>query len=363
MSQPVTHYLITQDAMQKILPGLWQQYSDYAGFGSFSPDMFYVKDLIKSKITRDGGFGIISDIIHAVNSRTFFTRVLERIKKLYSPGTAEYDKARAFTYGFYSHVIADCIFHPYVYRFTQDHWKFHDSTEAYNAHKKLESLIDNCMLAVKGMGHEDFCPKVGCGASDDDDKLDATIADLVFHGIKTAYQYDLDFDAYFARIPLESKDHPIHAAYNDYVSSFWTASKGIQYVGFNINELISKHGITRIKSVDEWMPAEEKAMNINENPWFPIAENNLLRYTVQHLYNNAVETLSAIIQTSEQFFASEAADSFEYFLSQSKIPYLIGDYNLDTGLPSSDNEVESNCSREPNVRFAYGVDKLVAIYG
>lgn len=363
MSQPVTHYLVTQDAMERIIPALWQRYSNYAGFGSFSPDMFYVKDVIQSKITRDGGYEVISDKIHASGSLIFFVRVLDRIKQLYPIGTPEYDKARAFVYGFYSHVLADCVFHPYVYRFTQDHWKFHDSSEAYDAHKKLESLIDNCILSVKGMGHEDFCPKVGCGASDDDDKLDPIIADLIYHGLKIAYEYDFDFNAYFARIPLESEDHPIHEAYNDYVSSFWTASKGIQHVGFNINELISKQGITRIKSVDKWTSKEQTAMNINQNPWFPIAENESLCYTVQQLYKTAVENLSTIIRISEQFFTSESLDSLDFFLHQSKIPYLIEDYNLDTGLPSSDNDIEENYTSDPSIRYAYRVDKLIEVYG
>ena len=95
----------------------------------------------------------IADIMHSTRSFDFFCNLMNAAKKSQLDPSIDTEIANrqfAFAFGFYCHVITDCIFHPYVYRSSEDHWsakagEFKDNPlEAIREyqHKYQEFLID-----------------------------------------------------------------------------------------------------------------------------------------------------------------------------------------------------------------------------
>jgi len=150
MPQPSTHYLVAQNALMAEALPLWNSFGQYLGFGSFGPDLFYLND------------GKISDIIHGDNSFDYFCAMLNFIKENYVAGTENEKKLKSFAYGWYSHVVTDCVIHPYVYRKTRDNWKTHPEI-TFTAHKLFEAFIDIKIQDIQGLT-EPLVPNVKCSS-------------------------------------------------------------------------------------------------------------------------------------------------------------------------------------------------------
>lgn len=55
--------------------------------------------------------------------------------------TEKKDRIKAYIYGYYSHVISDCVFHPFIYRYSGDHGLVH-SQESISDHKAYIESAD-----------------------------------------------------------------------------------------------------------------------------------------------------------------------------------------------------------------------------
>ena len=168
MPQPITHYLITRRAVPE---RYWNEYwwekkenfdfRPYFGTGSASPDFFYldVKEnkslnskitlyeyLLQSDIDNDDSIKIkssteLSNAIHGDKTFDMFCYMLDIAKQNKKDNLLKAKKQFCFALGFYSHVIADCVIHPYVYRNTKDHW----ATSSFiheSKHKIFEARLD-----------------------------------------------------------------------------------------------------------------------------------------------------------------------------------------------------------------------------
>lgn len=99
----------------------------------------------------------------------------------------------AFTFGFYCHVVADCIFHPYVYRSSNDDWatgagSFLSNPEeniAEYTHKYQEFLID---AGVKETYHLKFDKDDwACPEKSNNKLLDFVVADKFYSVLVKMY--------------------------------------------------------------------------------------------------------------------------------------------------------------------------------
>ena len=159
MPQPATHYWVVRTAIpQNDTKGKinfwetwWDPYKSYFGLGTAAPDLFYFPLMPGVKVSCDDFYWDgIADLIHHSRSYDIFCSLLDYAKKNKKYSIENANKQFAFAFGYYCHVITDCIFHPYVYQSTADHWakkvysKKEDSLEFEHelAHKYQEFLID-----------------------------------------------------------------------------------------------------------------------------------------------------------------------------------------------------------------------------
>ncbi|CVK21737.1 zinc dependent phospholipase C family protein [Sporomusa sphaeroides] len=360
MPQPLTHFFVASDGTQRVFPDLWNEYSNVIALGSFGPDLFYVKDLISNRIlnmSMSNEWEALSDAFHRCNSFTLFTWLLNNIKSRHNDNYSEQRLLKAFAYGYYSHVVTDCLIHPFVYRTTQDHWTLHSPESNYKAHKELETQIDNILLLRKtDYKLSRFDPVFGLQDKDDNDKLHMTLAILLNEGIKASYSQDIDWDYYFGRYNINSDNHPIHDAYKDYEAEINFTKQGIKLIRKNINGFIT--GNIQITESDS-----PHIFNSERKRWFASSSNDQLNFSVDDLYEMAVTTTSDVITASERFFSSCSENSMDFFLNEETITaYLKNDFNLDTGLPSSNNQNQSLLSQDANTRYAFGVEQLHQLY-
>jgi len=360
MPQPLTHFFVASDGAQRACPDLWSEHSNVIALGSFGPDLFYIKDLVTNRImnmSMSNEWEALSDAFHRCNSFTLFTWLLDNIKDRYSEDYIEQRLLKAFAYGYYSHVVTDCLIHPFVYRITQDDWTRHLPETNYKAHKELETQIDNILLLRKtDYNLNRFNPVVGLRDENDNDKLHMSLAYLLNEGIKFSYSQDIDWNHYFGRYDINSDSHPIHDAYKDYEAEINFTRLGIRIIRKNINGFITGN----VQITEENSPT---ILNSARNTWFAHPSNERLLFSVDDLYEMAVTATSDVIKASERFFVSSSQTSMEFFLNEEAItPYLKDDFNLDTGLPSSSNQNQPLCSSDPNTRYAFGVEKLDQLY-
>lgn len=354
MSQPITHYMVCEEAIGEVVPDVWHRHKNFAGLGSFGPDLFYIKDLAKAKFRHEYSYELVSDEMHWDGTFDCYCAMLDYIKESGATGDV-LSKMKAFAYGFYSHVITDCVFHPFVYRQTNDHWRDHPEPN-YKDHKTLEAMLDNYILMQKqGSSAYQFNPKVGCAAKGNEEKLDADVFKIFRHGLEKAYRSRIDFYKYFDRFSSRDEDHPIHAAYEDFDHIIKTDFYMIGKIHYN------PMALEPIKPIADWAEVELARMNENGKPWYEAAGNETLIYTALGLYNYAVEAVKQIVLASEDYLADSGTSSMEFF-KKSDALYLNENFNLDTGLPCSFNEDATNKSSEGVVRFAFKTDLLNSYY-
>lgn len=355
MSQPNTHYLVIEEALKNHPSSLWQGNSNFAGFGSFGPDLFYllgIPPVIHSrKYPQD--YTKVSDVMHHEASLDFFCSMLDDIKNRIKDTDKETtDKLKAFAYGYYSHAVTDSVFHPYVYRRTGDNWAEHFTPE-YNGHKKLEALIDTYLLEMLkennpfdfGYEHRVVCHNQGSRRT-----LDKDVYELIENNLKKIYgdknifeKHGIEYERYFGHGVAEATAegiNPILEAYRDYIGCFrilYFSSKMDKIAGFLHPSL---KPLVPIKRID----AKQQRQLESRTKWCP-SENPLMpSYSVQDLFGFAIEDVKRVIEASEDFFASASSSARDFFLDklqasqQDKIVFLDENYNLDTGLPASNND-------------------------
>lgn len=353
MCQPHGHFLIAHSAMTKALPAIAEAYPGHISFGCQGPDMFYT--LMAGK----WGYEDVADVIHSCNSLVFFSSLMNQIKS-YEPESREHQAGRAYAYSFYSHVIADCIFHPYVNRLADNNWAHgYKTKEGTSRHKDIENNIDDCLLGIVGQSKDSFAIELGCKDSDNPLKLDPVIANLLNRSFHQAYTGSFDVSYYFDSNSLDKVDHTVHKAYRAYLT-YNGISHELAQVGFNLNRVLSMRGIvSKIVKPNEWKSEEKFAMNITGLPWYSAPGNEFLTYNGKELYDMAINAVVQMINIGEDFLHSENNDALAHFISSGH-PFLTKDYNLDTGLPSELNSVPENQNQDSSIRFGYMATEILA---
>ena len=348
MPQPVTHNFVCQQAIVQSLLGqrFWDSYGNFAGFGSFSPDLFYIEAFTAGK----SDYGHAADDIHKDGSFDCYCCMLDAMKGL-EASSEKCSKLKAFAYGFYAHIVTDCIFHPFVYRMSGDDWLTHPDVQ-YAAHKTLEARIDNFLIALRLESN----PKYSIDIKVDCDmplsgELDHGVHDMFRNALLSAYSNGVMNEYVYDRLSKDREENPVQKGYRGY----YLAN------GFNLS-FLSKFrknmmNLEDVRPVGLWTYDELKSMNDEHHPWSAAPGNSVLSYSVRELFDKAVEAVEKVIQVSEEFLISSNQSS-KVVLGASDVMYLQENMNIDTGLPASWNNDSGNRSDSDDIRFAAGVAVL-----
>lgn len=340
MPGPITHFLVMQEACP---PEIWQMHRKFAGSATFGPDLFYTKGLplhfrglTRMLGSKDKDYAKASDIMHWEGSLDYYCCMLDYIKT--SIGTEDkekIDRLKAYAYGYYSHVVTDAVFHPFIYRHTRDHWERHftpeDFTQTYNSHKGEETLTDAFLAGRMGtnpyaLRYQD---KVDCGRT-----LDGAIFSLLHHSLGKIYgggifdSYGIDYQKFFGQDPRDPH-HPIRDAHRDYIDSF----KELYRIGRVIPQWL--HPLVPVKNLNV-----EQLREIDPYPrkkWYGNHEI-MPDYSVPELFEFAIKATKMVINASERFFSSDAKSSREFFSQHAQdVVFLEDNYNFDIGYLSREN--------------------------
>ena len=334
MSQPIGHLLMTACAMNRIRPDLLNTYPNFIALGALGPDWFY------TALGGMNGYGEISDELHRSGSSIMYQSMLELAKEhRYSDRLQEYEETISFAHGFISHVIADCIFHPFVNRRANNAWE--GEKHGDSRHAGVETVIDNLLLEKYHM--PDF--NLFCSDANRTGRVDAQILQCMFTGMKIFYSNSSWWNRICDR-DLDDYHHPFNIAYRACFQ--WDSFSDMgRTVHFNSNALIQ-----HLKGMTLQTVSAETGLNSARNPWCEAANNEMLIESSLELIDLSIRAIAEAISDGERYVEQNLSD-FE----SSSIPFLTTDYNLDTGLPSAyNNEIFGNYRGEH--RFTYKTDLL-----
>ncbi|HLC60717.1 MAG TPA: hypothetical protein VJJ52_04775 [Candidatus Nanoarchaeia archaeon] len=366
MPQPITHLLLERKVLGNFLGDAVHQGDIYREeWTSFGQDIFYVKDIIRH--THPQRYNVVSDTFHWDGSYDEFCSELDILKSKRNEDRdgsqkTDLDQLGADIYRRYLHAVGDLIFHPFVYRAAKDHWRNHPSHE-YRRHKVIESIIDAYLLDVlEGTNPYEFRYNDHSMRPHTSLELDDNLFEVVNSGIKLAYGKSgifaangVDYEKYFGRYSSDDPNHPLRDAYRDFI--------------FYTELLFAFHKPLRhISGLDCLVPLEKinddqiRLMNQDRKQWYLSDNPEMPRYSVLELLNLAVKVGTKIVQASERFLASDFAISHDFFaIHANNVVYLGQNFNLDTGLPSSENlALVKLATIDETLR--YGVDMLAANY-
>ncbi len=340
MCQPITHFLVAKKGLEH-LP-MVQGYDSQLAFGSFGPDLFYLSSAYKQN----------ADIIHASGSFAAFCTMLDVAKNTLSYNEESGRKQLTFALGFYAHVIADCVFHPYVYRSSLDHWAKHDPYFEL-IHKKLEASIDQ-IIQEEIIGGQIAIPDPSL-CLDGSGLLHQDIAYLFHQGLVGAYPDSISVD--LSGYGTEDVNHPLQAAYRNYCNMPGTLY-GIHNILLGIERIAE--GVLPEK-VEQHFIEEERQRHCQRSSWPPIDVVSSFTYNHIDMFNMAVNGVQAMGNAVQNFLLDSGGMEAVDFLRGQNYLYLDQDWNLDTGLPSSENQ-NGQLMGEGHNRFEYGAITLEQMY-
>lgn len=339
--QPLGHILVVHYAMKRVLPTLLSRYPGHVYAGSVGPDWFYALQNDR------GDYHEVSDAIHHTGTRTVYLAMLMVVRKrMQEKNAARYcEAARAFAHGFISHIAADSVYHPYVNRRANHPW---DQVEqGAVAHARVETAIDLLLWPKYG----DFAVTVDCSAVENPDLLDEPVRQVFLTGLTQAYGNQ----AWLANLLKLSQtgdreDHPLNEAFRA-VRQWAHAKEGLKASNtYSVNDILQQ-----MKNRSLTQDEEEIALNPGRRPWCSAASNERLRASAEDLFDAAINAAAAAIEAGEKY-VNGTIDSFD----GSEVPFLEQDYNIDTGLPSADNQVIQTLNGE--ARFTVGIERLSGNY-
>lgn len=340
MCQPITHYLVAKKGLENVsqLNGLEAQLA----LGSFGPDLFYLLS----------GYGELADAIHSKGSFQAFCKMLDIAKETFKVNEMSAQKQLAFALGFYAHVITDCVYHPYVYRRSLDHWAQKD-TAFEMLHKRVEAAIDQ-IIQEEIVGAQLMAPEPSACAGIDG-LLDQDIAYMLHQALMVAYPdtIALKIDPY----ATEEANHPIHQAFINYCKMPKTLY-GAHNVLYKIENLVEGLLPGRIEQA---FIEEEKSQHYARKIWPPNDVTSPFTYNFIDMYNMAVNGVGIMGDAVQRFIQEVTTISAETYLQGLNIAYLGEAWNLDTGLPSRENSA-SQLMGDGHGRFAYGIPILESMY-
>lgn len=334
--QPLGHMLVVHYAMKRVLPMLLSRYPGYVYAGSVGPDWFYALQDDK------GEYHQVADAIHSAGTKKVYLGMLTAIRRKMTERSIAYcEAARAFAHGFISHIAADSVYHPYVNRRANHPWG--QDQQGAAAHARVEAAIDFLLWPKYG----NFAITVDCSAPDAPGLLDTPVRQVFLDGLTQAYGQQ----AWLAEVLKlsqtgDSEDHPLNQAFR--AVRQWAHAKE----GLPVANTYSVHDILRqmeTRSLTE--EEEETALNPERNPWCSADGNEGLRASAEDLLDLAINGAAAAIEAGERFL-NGASNS----LDNAGVPFLEQDYNIDTGLPSDDNQMLH--AIEGKARFTVGSEQL-----
>ncbi|WP_027192150.1 zinc dependent phospholipase C family protein [Fundidesulfovibrio putealis] len=351
MPQPITHMFICEQGMRGSAAGadLWSAYPNFARFGSFGPDLFYIRGT-----GFDTGYLEAADIMHAEGALPFYCSLLEHIKTVNDE--ARGDKMKAFAYGYYSHVVADVVFHPFVYRRAKDHWLDHPE-DVYTAHKEMECLADNYILSkYEGTpGYQGADVDLDCHGLDG--MLDADLYEMYLGGIYSAYANFPEKNISWRFDISDKEKNPIQMSYAKYNLAIGTHCYMLRKKRKNI---LSGR---KVLPLADWPQQDSALINRTDRAnWYPPQQVAGLDYNIEELLGMASKAVSAVIDASEGFFDPNVLGTSQQYFSGLNVRFLDDDYNLDTGLPSSLNNDRQNTSKDDGERFEFQAQELASRY-
>ena len=343
LPQPATHYLITRSSIpEHSWADWWDKYKTYFGLGSSAPDLFYFP--LTSKNSRaDISWKNLANPLHHESSYDMFCTLLDiaRQSRVNNDEEAVAEKRFAFAFGYYSHVIADCIFHPYVYRSTSDHWHVPQSVGSW-AHKAYELDIDTG-ICEEFYGEENLSRISWECDGEDYYLLDFCISTAFEKALLTNYPTIFSFNENIA----SDSNHPIHQAYvalKESTASLFDKNSKIIVIGSN--------PITKIRTV--------LSANLFNRPVpnCPTLDGN----TPRELFKFSTLVGQEIFIESLNFFKNtEESSSVDYF-KNSKNPYLnSSNWNLDTGLPCDYNH-HPEMKKDAPEHYCYRAEELNSLF-
>lgn len=332
MPQPATHYLVMRKSIpEKFYTDWWDKYKQYFGLGSLAPDLFYFPMLEKFglsnvQVRNDLSWENLANPLHSNGSYDMFCTLLE-IAKSNKENENVGKKQLAFAIGYYSHVVTDCIFHPYIYRATEDYW-FKTDCNAELKHKKHEVIIDDNIFK-KHYSRDRICNiNIVCNHDDSNGLLDLDIANQLNGALMKNYPGLYPNDS-----KIDQTNHPIHQAYVALVSSVDVLFSGEkiylfgakQIVALTVKEVISKFG-----------------SDFFTKKFFEDMENTDYKYlppfSPEELCDFSIMESSDIFESALNFWNDENASNAKKYFSINKADFLgQSNFNLDTGLPAEYN--------------------------
>ncbi len=344
MPQPATHYLVTRRAIpQEHWGGWWDKYKPYFGFGSSAPDLFYFPLMPTAKARDDIVWENLANPLHSSRSYDMFCTLLSKAKQHKLAGDHDADKQFAFSFGYYCHVVTDCIFHPYVHRSTGDHWNSKEYKDELD-HKVQEFWIDSGIYQRYYDKTQNFSRIQWACNNGESELLDFSIAGLFHETLLEIYP-----DCYPYSPDIADINHPIQQAYSAMAQSIRTLFEGTEIYLWG-RRIPVDTGKFRSKYGEAFFSAP-----------YPKC-STLDSFTPEELFNFACSACRRIFLLSLSFWKSPDLSAKEYFASSEKAHYLnAGNWNLDTGLPCQYNNYKL-MREESSEHYSFKVDELKRIF-
>ena len=342
MPQPATHYLVVRRAIpREHWANWWDKYKPYFGLGSSAPDLFYFPKMPAKNIREDLSWEELANPMHSIRSYDMFCTLLSKAKCNMKNGASAPEKQFAFSFGYYCHVVTDCIFHPYVYRSTGDHWSSIDFSNEL-LHKQQEFFIDTGIFH-KFYDKQNFL-RIQWECKDADTvQLDRSIATLLHDALQEVYP-----DCYPISSDATSIDHPIQQAYSAMLQALPTLFEGVEIHLWGQRKVINTRSI---------LSEKQDSFFVEPYPNCPSLDS----YTPEELFNFASCACRQIFRAALSFWESDALSAREFLKSKSVHYIDAGNWNLDTGLPCQYNNYSMMRTEEPE-HYSFKSDELRNIY-
>ena len=385
MPQPITHLLVGKISLEDTIEDMSKDESGrvsgvtakllkkVGGSATRGTDWLYGNYSTILIPTHPKYYSHISDVMHWEASFDLFCAMLNYIKQMPFDKATE-NKLKVFAYGFYSHVVADSVFHPFVYRLSgDDPTKHHD--EGYLKHKDIERAMDYYNVkkikgvSPRGMGFPDM---IGLQTHDDNKVgFDRDIFKMLSHAIKVAYatkksetessvfeSYKIDYQRYFGRYPFNRRN-PIVSANHDFESE-----AKILYSPRNVFTEWIIQNVPQLSVFDQTRrltPEEEKLMEEGPGKEWVEKYSPIPPYNTSQLFDLSVKGTKKIIELSERFFASTESNADTFFRRDSHGAAFLNNMNHDAGLNSSMNPI-LNTLLPGELKYKFRLEEIAQNY-
>lgn len=350
MPQAGTHYLIARMAIPLACRNTWwASYKPYVGLGANGPDMFSSPLILRCITKKSDSFnfdgtvpwGPMANAVHQWRSYDMFCLLLSSAKGRWLAATTEAErigaeKRRAFSFGYYCHVITDCIFHPYVNGSIGAGWPDSQAFIPQWRHRRQEWELDRAVMAayysVDRIGHMD----IRC--EDEPGVLSPVVADWLMECLQQVYPGEYQIEVTLERYPLQQ-------AYRAFVEVADIFFRGEEFSGWLDSQYLDLWNKYHIVGFDK--------SDFFERPYPLLPDSSLDAYTPKELVAFSVYVGRQVFAEVEGFWNNEWAVSAKDYFAGVPVDYLGGgNFNLNTGLEDCDTDRTGDVLRQRMARIA-----------